>query len=162
MPKFYPSLLLLHLLKKDDPTLRLRLKHLGDPEPQEHFQKWTIQRKEQSWDSDIKNLQMFLFCSFWGADKKFRVDRENTRPWWECTNVRLVYMVHHLWCITSGASSLVHHLWFITSGASTAGDAPLVHQPLVHHLWCITSGASPLMHQPLVMHLWCIDLLWFL
>ena len=34
VPKVYPSLLLLHLLEKDDPNLRLSLKHLGDPEPE--------------------------------------------------------------------------------------------------------------------------------
>ena len=45
---------------------------------------------------------------------------------------RKVRELHHLRCITSGASPLVHHLWCITSGAS----------PLVHHLWCITYGAS--------------------
>jgi len=56
--------------------------------------------------------------------QKFRVDRENTRPWWECTNVPFVYMVHHIWCITSGASHLVHHLW-----CSTFSDASLIHPP---------------------------------
>ena len=65
-------------------------------------------------------------------------------------------LVHHLWCIYSGASPQVHHLWCITLGAS----------PLVHHLWCITSGASLLVHHfscittvasPLLHHLWCIS-----
>ena len=64
-------------------------------------------------------------------------------------------LVHHLWCIISGAYTLVHHLRCITSGAS-----PLVHHfscittvasPLLHHLWCISSGVSPLVYL-----LWCI------
>ena len=35
-------------------------------------------------------------CLFNFSINKFRVDRENTRPWWECTNVPFVDMVHHL------------------------------------------------------------------
>ena len=59
-------------------------------------------------------------------------------------------LVHHLWCIISGAYTQVHHLWCITSGASL-----LVHHhccntsvasPVVHILWCISSGVPPLVH----------------
>ena len=66
-------------------------------------------------------------------------------------------LVHHLWCIISGAYTLVHHLWCITSRAS-----PLLHHlccitcgayPLVYLLWCTSSGASPLVN----WLQWCIS-----
>ena len=70
-------------------------------------------------------------------------------------NARASPLVHHLWCIYSGASPL--DLWCITSHAS-----PLLHHlccitcgayPLVYLLWCTSSGASPLVN----WLQWCIS-----
>ena len=76
--------------------------------------------------------------------QKFRVDRENTRPWWECTNVPFVYMVHHIWCITSGASPLVQHLqWCITDSPTTIISniivvADVILFSMMYNMWCLT------------------------
>ena len=59
-----------------------------------------------------QNVFVFVIVFVACSAKKFRVDRESTRPWWECTNVPFVYMVHHIWCITSGAAPSVMHHWF--------------------------------------------------
>ena len=63
--------------------------------------------------------------------------------------------MHHVRCITCGASPVLHHLRCITCSAS-----PAVHHlrwitcsatPSMHHIWCITCRATPSVH-----HIWCI------
>ena len=55
--------------------------------------------------------------------------------------------MHHLQCITCGASTSVHHPWCITPVHHLRCITPDTSPPM-HHQWWFTTDVSPPMHHP--------------